>query len=183
LLKYHLSDFYWFYLLVPIFWLTLFFLIKPIVKRLFKLSETNKIGFYFYLIAVSFSYLGLTIGLLIGLSLSPVIGVVIPALLTFFGGFTTYIFVFGKKTPEEGYLMSLIIISLSLFLILGSDYGAAIRNKYTNNKDEYDYKMKERFEEFKNNLLYEKNNTAPIRKETIKHNADSDTLAVSQDKK
>lgn len=43
------------------------------------------------LIVSGFSFLGFTIGLLVGMSLSPVVQVVIPALLTFYGGFLIYV--------------------------------------------------------------------------------------------
>jgi hypothetical protein len=152
MLKYKISDYYWLYAFCIIFWALLYFILKLILykrKRLEYLS--NRLTFFLFL-SIAFSFLGLSTGILIGLSLSPVIGVVIPALLTFFGGFMTYIFVFGKKAIEDGYVMMTIAITLSFFLILGSDYSASMRITYERELKIYEENQKKEFEIFKSNL-------------------------------
>ncbi len=107
---------------------------------------------YFLLIALSFSFLGLSIGILIGSSVSPVIGVIIPALLTFFGGFVTYVFIFKGNSLNDGYAVATIISSLSFFLILGADYAASMRVRYEKELRLFDENQKRQFEVFKYNL-------------------------------
>ena len=155
MLKYSLSDFYLLYAYSVLFWGVVYSIIAWL-KRKFKKTKNELLPgsiLYFFLLSVSFSCLGLTIGLLIGLSISPVIGVVIPALLTFFGGFITYAFVFGNKKEEDGYIMIIILFTVSFFLILGSDYGASMRAVFQQETRDIENNEKRAFEEYKNNLL------------------------------
>src|SRR5215467_1359802 len=58
-------------------------------------KKTFKLYFFSYkllLVSAAFASLGFTIGLLIGLSQSPVVSATIPALMGFYGGFVTYLF-------------------------------------------------------------------------------------------
>ena len=61
------------------------------------------------------------------------VGVIIPSILTFYGGIITYLFLFGsKETTHNPWNVSTIIlsiISISFFLILGTDYGADMRQE------------------------------------------------------
>ena len=50
---------------------------------------------------MSFSFLGLTVGLMSGLSKSPVVGVIIPSILTFYGGVIYYLFLFSNKENKN----------------------------------------------------------------------------------
>ncbi|HTE01632.1 MAG TPA: hypothetical protein VK668_20230 [Mucilaginibacter sp.] len=146
--KYAFSDYFWLYLLAIAFWSIVFAIIHVCNKSILK----NNL-YYFLLLAISFSFLGLTIGILIGLSESPVIGLIIPALLTFFGGFIIYAFVFAaKKSVQDGYVLLIILLCVSFFLMLGSDYGGRIRCEYDAQETEYKYYQKKDFELFKHNL-------------------------------
>lgn len=127
-LKFSLSDFYYLYIYTAII-LAIFFCLLFFLQKHSKLEKKKRIQIliYFYGLSLGFSFLGLTTGLLIGLSKSPVVGVVIPALLTFFGGFVTYSFIFAQKKYEDGYVMIVILLCVSFSLILGVDYGTSIR--------------------------------------------------------
>lgn len=152
MLRYELSDFYWLYFYCLIFWLIALLAIKVIAWKIKSLRANGDAIVYLYFLAVTFSFLGITIGLLVGTSLSPVIGVVIPALLTFFGGFITYSFVFRNKSKKDGYVMLIILFSVSLFLTIGSDYGAKYRIAYELDQEESGELRKRNFEIFKYNM-------------------------------
>jgi hypothetical protein len=105
----------------------------------FKLALPDKITI---LTISGFSFLGFAIGLLVGLSLSPVVQVVIPALLTFYGGFLTYLlskdaFVDSKK------LITILLsaMAVSFFLIYGVEIGSIERSAATKVQNESDLKF------------------------------------------
>jgi len=149
--KYSFSDYLWLYGVAIVFWAIVF-----LILRLFNKNIGIIVICYCLLLSIAFSFLGLTIGILIGLSESPVIGLIIPALLTFFGGFIIYAFVFAsKKKIEDGYVLLLILLSVSFFLMLGSDYGGSARCDYDAKESEYEYAQKKDFELFKHNLSIE----------------------------
>ena len=165
--NYPFSDYLWLYLLAIIFWCLVF----GIVRLTKKMAQKNSL-FYFLLLAIAFSFLGLTIGIHIGLSESPVIGVIIPALLTFIGGIMIYAFVFSDKHKmQDGYVLLVIMISLSFFLMLGSDYACSVRVDYDAKEQDYLYAQKKDFEIFKSEL--EKGN---LNQETPTGKADSTTM-------
>jgi len=86
-----------------------------------------------------FSFLGFAIGLLVGFSISPVVQVVIPAILTFYGGFLTYLFSkdsIGDKKRYIGILLS--AMAVSFFLIYGVEVGSKERNAATKSQKEFD---------------------------------------------
>jgi hypothetical protein len=146
--QYPFSDYLWLYLLAIVFWSLVFGIIR-IVKR--QIARNNV--FYFLLLSVAFSFLGLTIGIHIGLSESPVIGVIIPALLTFIGGIMIYAFVFtDKHKMQDGYVLLTIMISLSFFLMMGSDYACSVRTDYDAKEQDYLYAQKKDFQIFENEL-------------------------------
>ncbi len=149
LFQYHFSDYLWLYLVAVVVWCSLFG-----IFRLFKRGPAAKNTAYFLLVAIAFSFLGLTIGLHIGLSESPVIGLVIPALLTFIGGFMVYVFVFTDKSKlQDGFVLLIIMISLCFFLMLGSNYASSVRSEYDRQLQDYLYDQKKDFEFFKSQLV------------------------------
>jgi hypothetical protein len=114
------------------------FIISAVVKK--------KFTFYFFkvstlLVMLCFSFLGLSIGLLVGLSQSPVVHVTIPGLLTFYGGFITFLFAKDSFKDEEGKLSTLLsAIAVSCFLIYGVELGAAEKNAAVKSAKEFELK-------------------------------------------
>ncbi len=95
-----------------------------------------------FLLAIAFGLVGGTIGLFTGASQSPVVGAVLPALLTLVGGFVTYII--GKDTikasdnapapdPNTKKFGITILIALSLSSVWMGFYGNAIRSTVCRN--------------------------------------------------
>lgn len=88
---------------------------------------------------VCFSFLGFAIGLMIGLSQSPVVQVAIPAMMTFYGGFITYLFAkdsFKSDSGKYGTIFS--VIAVSVFLIFGIEIGAEEKNNALEIKRKFD---------------------------------------------
>ncbi len=120
-------------------------------RATFKLSLPDKITI---LTITAFAFLGYAIGLLVGLSLSPVVQVVIPALLTFYGGFLTYLL--SKDAFANSKKLITILLSamaVSFFLIYGVEIGSVERDdatkiqkesdlKYLNKEDSIKYKYR-----------------------------------------
>lgn len=81
-------------------------------------------------VAAAFSFLGFTIGMNVGLSLTPVVGTIIPAVLTFIAGIAAYLFFNEKYNSMNNRAMALaLIISISFFIQLGDEIGAKKRMK------------------------------------------------------
>lgn len=76
--------------------------------------------------ALTFSCLGLSIGLITGLSRIPIANVILPAILTFIGGFSAYLFTIKRKDINE-VKSSIIIIFLSISICFGAEIGADYR--------------------------------------------------------
>jgi hypothetical protein len=112
------------------------------------ISKVIKRKFTFYLFNIStmlsmvcFSFLGLSIGLLVGLSQSPVVHATIPALLTFYGGFITFLFAKDSFKDEEGKLAVLLsAIVVSCFLIYGVELGSNEKNAAIKSAKEFELK-------------------------------------------
>ena len=84
------------------------------------------------LVVSAFSFLGFAIGLLVGFSISPVVQVVIPALLTFYGGFLTYLTSKDSGIDRRQYISVLLsAMAVSFFLIYGVEIGNTERNAAT----------------------------------------------------
>ena len=114
------------FLIIALIVLVVFNLVSLITKK--KNTKPRFYGFDrgAFLLTLSFSFLGFTIGLLVGLSQSAVVHVTIPALLTFYGGFLTYLFAKDSFTTEIARKTILIsAIAVSVFLIYGVEIGAA----------------------------------------------------------
>lgn len=130
-----------------------------ILYNLWKCIDNNRKGITFkiysfnhlsILIVSSFSFLGFTIGLLVGMSLSPVVQVVIPALLTFYGGFLTYIISKESMLDKQRYISVLLsAIAISFFLIYGVEIGSAERNIATKNSKDIELYYLEKQEAIK----------------------------------
>ena len=114
------------------------------LARLFSSKEKSKFKIQFLdpmtlLIVSGFSFLGFAIGLLVGFSISPVVQVVIPALLTFYGGFLTYLFSKdSSKNPGQYIGVLFAAMAVSFFLIYGVEIGTTERNAAIKNQKEFD---------------------------------------------
>ncbi len=88
---------------------------------------------------VCFSILGMIIGLLIGLSQSPVVGVAIPALLTFYSGFLT--FFLAKDIFRNQEIKTLILVSITfnaIFMMYGLELGTREKNTAVTSAKNFD---------------------------------------------
>ncbi len=133
--NYNFSDFYWFYPLIVLinflFFLLVYASFRIFCKKYYLLFLQDGAIAYFAFISISFGFLAMTTGLLVGTSKSPVVGVIIPSILTFYAGLMTYLFVFSNKESKikDSIAVGISIISLSISLIVGADYGASMRTK------------------------------------------------------
>lgn len=130
-------------ILFVLIYLPFFFLGK--VKKKKEIVQPLYIG----LVLLGFSFFGLSIGLLIGLSETPVLGTLGPTLLTFLGGLTVYFFLKGKKEDSSLFKRNMIMSSLGLIflpinLFLGVVYGGVERSEYELRDLRYEMKI-ERF--------------------------------------
>lgn len=160
--KYILIGHYSFYFLIILLYWIIFIIILEIYKRIFK-KKMNIEGFF--LINLGFSYLSFTVGVLVGLSRTPVVDVTIPAILTFLGGFITYIFVNKKFHIENRKLISIILIMTSFFLIFGVEIGAEHRFK----TEEYLREREEWAQERVIQIKHENNMNFEILKDSLKN--------------
>jgi uncharacterized membrane protein len=76
-------------------------------------------------VLTSFSMLGIVTGYLTGFSREPAVSAVLPAVLSLLGGLT--VFVVGKSRESRG-MVSLTMFVFSLMLLLGSSWGAVMRD-------------------------------------------------------
>lgn len=117
-------------------------------------SPRQKFKLHFFdrtvlLLVVAFSFLGYTIGLLIGLSQSPVVQAAIPALLTFYGGFITYLFAKESVKSEAKTAIILSVIAVSFFLIYGVEIGSLEKNKALESAKKFELYYFEKEEQIK----------------------------------
>lgn len=151
----YLTDAYLIFLLPILLW-SILYIISNIVRRFSSALKKVDGKFFVYLtiINISFSFTGLSIGILTGWSSSPVVGVVIPALLTFYGGMVSYAFIFKKSdtNKNDGLIMACSLISISLFLIVGTDYGTSIRVREESNNRIIEKQDQIEYETFLHNL-------------------------------
>lgn len=119
-------------------------IVVNLVRFVFHFFTKKKFTFYFFkagtvLLSLCFSFLGLSIGLLVGLSQSPVVHVTVPALFTFYGGFITYLFAKDSFKDDEGKLATILsAIAVSCFLIYGVELGAREKNVAFKSGKEFD---------------------------------------------
>ena len=109
--------------IIPVFWLIFIEFSKYFLKRKnILLSEKNQL--VITLSNCSFSLLGFATGWLIGLSKSPTVSEIMPAIFTFFAGFIAFLFSRKKASSSLGQIMILLLIgAFSLWLILGVEFG------------------------------------------------------------
>jgi len=79
------------------------------------------------IIFISFSMLGMALGFLSSNSREPVMSALVPALLTFIGGFTTYLL---NKNMDKSILVSKCMICLIFTLFVGICFGVTARESY-----------------------------------------------------
>lgn len=112
-------------------------LIFTLFLMIFAKSVTDKRGCFWALVA--FSLLGIVTGTLAGFSRQPVVGAILPPVLSLVGGLAIYLV---GKDSENRVLVSFCVIALSFNLLIGTVWGA---------------KLRETSEEFKNSAQYLKN--------------------------
>lgn len=133
----------------------IFYIFNKYVKIYFILKAIDFVELF--LIIICFAFVGTTLGLMIGASKSPVVGVFIPTLLSFLSGFVAYLFVTKKaiNTRTNRVYVSVSIIVLSFFVVIGASKGASERynDEYEKNQEEKMYKLKEKELDFKLKLM------------------------------
>lgn len=73
---------------------------------------------------MGYAMMGAVIGAAMGLSETPVVGTILPAVLTLVAGFSAYLF---AKSPDQKPLVGVLIVSLCLMTITGIYVGASLR--------------------------------------------------------
>jgi hypothetical protein len=182
----YMSVYMGYYFLVALYVLLIYFIIRSIgiiTRKLnIKISMFDGLSDS-YLLILGFSYIGMTLGLLTGLSLNPVVQAVIPSLLTFMTGLTAYIFI-NKETEQnttkyeaqqKNQKMAVTaLIFVSVLLMYGLEIGSKIRAKseleskrieqiYTKDLERYKYEL----------LRYEKDLELQYLKDLKKNGLDS----------
>lgn len=79
----------------------------------------------FFVVLLSFALLGMVTGLLAGFSRTPAMGAVLPAVLSLVGGLAIYVLGVAKA---DQVLVGTCVIALSLNLLIGSVWGALLRD-------------------------------------------------------
>lgn len=81
----------------------------------------------FFVVLLSFALLGMVTGLLAGFSRTPAMGAVLPAILSLVGGLAIYLV--GAEKADQA-LIGTCVIALSLDLLIGSTWGAVLRDDF-----------------------------------------------------
>ena len=81
----------------------------------------------FYVVLLAFTLLGMVTGLLAGFSRTSAMGAVLPAVLSLVGGLGIYLIGAGKA--DQG-LVATCVIALALDLLIGSLWGAVLRDDF-----------------------------------------------------
>lgn len=161
---------YYSQIVILFIFLVLVFIIKNKFK-IYSIFRTRKL-FEIYLISISSSFLGTTLGLFIGLSNTPVVGVFVPALLTFISGIITYFYVTKKDefVYENRIIVSINLILISFFLVVGAAKGSEKRLKIELEMQyrDYIYKIEEKEFDLKMKVVYEKSKKDTSEFETVK---------------
>ena len=121
--------------------LVFFFSLIKIIKR----SIPFDLLFEAFSIILGFCFLGMTIGLFIGLSKTPVVGLVIPALLTFIAGLISYFFLTQRDSisVQNRIFSGLSLATLCISLVIGMHYGVLRRTQDQYFQDFENLKTKE----------------------------------------
>lgn len=94
----------------------------------------------FFLVLLSFALLGMVTGLLAGFSRTAAMGAVLPAVLSLVGGLAIYLV--GAEKGDQG-LVGTCIIALSLDLLIGSTWGAVLRDDFEREAKSADARKRE----------------------------------------
>lgn len=81
----------------------------------------------YFLVVLSFAFLGHVTGLLAGFSRQPTMGAVLPAVLSLVGALAIYLI--AAKKADQG-LVAVCVIALSLGLLVSTLWGAALRDEF-----------------------------------------------------
>lgn len=145
------SKFFYYYLGTFIFWTIIFIGIRIFSKKGKK--EINLLNSF--LIALGFSFLGLTIGIILGLSKSPLGEVIISTIFTLIGGVSIYLFA-GKDNQffqkENQRHVSMLLIGISLFLVVGMENATMERVRAESLIKQQDLTIKKEMERYKMEL-------------------------------
>jgi len=88
------------------------------------------------LLILAFSFLGGVVGIFVGMSKTPVMGTVLPAVLTFITGLLAYLF--GKENLAEWRpVIPNCIIAMMATVLFGSLMGSQVRGDYQQSEKEY----------------------------------------------
>jgi hypothetical protein len=151
----HFSVYLIYYLLVAGYVLAFYILARLaeyLAKRLKpELSVFKDLDLSYFLL-LGFAYIGMTLGLLTGLSINPVVHAVIPALLTFLTGLTAYIFI--KKDFEQANRKIAVssLVFITLFLVYGLEVGSKIRAESEMESRRIDQIFQKDLEKYKHEL-------------------------------
>ena len=121
-------------------------------------KHEKKKGLFFVLLA--FSMLGLATGYLTGFSRESAVGAVLPSVLSLFGGLS--IFLIGKN-QESRIITSLAVLSFAICLVLGTSWGAIMRQSWEDHKLSKEYFQKQALIEVEVNEFRESLGLKPIK--------------------
>jgi hypothetical protein len=119
----------------------------------------NKQGLLFVLLA--FSVLGIVTGYQTGFSRESAVGAVLPSVLSLFGGLS--IFLIGKN-QESRIITSLAVLSFAICLVLGTSWGAIMRQSWEDYKVSKEYLQKQALIEVEVNEFRKSLGLKPIKK-------------------
>jgi len=118
------------YLTMPELWITLWPIpcMASAIAALLLLVHRPRVGRKkFYVVLLAFALLGIVTGLLAGFSRTSAMGAVLPAVLSLVGGLGIYLV--GAEKADQG-LVATCVIALSLNLLVGTVWGATLRDDF-----------------------------------------------------
>ena len=136
LIEFSYLGYYLFLLIIVVVLSVLLFLVKGVQSLSNKKwVQIDKNAFVLLFLSLGFGFLGLTLGIFVGFSSSPVINVIIPALLSFIGGFITFLFISPKVNSISNRIGAGMFLSvLSITVIYGTEIGINSRLKAEDEK-------------------------------------------------
>lgn len=137
------------YLCIILFCFVFYILSFGLIK-FFKKNISFESSIEVFLIVLGFTLFGFSLGLIVGLSRSPVIAALTPAFLTFIGGFLVFIFVQKNDllSIQNKITSAFIMVGISISLIYGIEIGARERQNITNVEKINNHLMKMELIEF-----------------------------------
>ena len=93
-----------------------------------------------FLILLSVAMLGLVAGYMTGNSQTPVVGVVVPSVLTLFGAMAVYLFSVGPRAAKV--LTAAAVLSLATNLLVGVFWGTKVRQDFAAYIESPEFKLK-----------------------------------------